>query len=145
MATPYESARLILELYEMRREPTMRAARDFFVGFDPRTVEEFVAGMSGPNGAYVRMVTSYWEMAASLVVNGAIDAKMFNDANGEHVVVFGKLEPMLAALREKMGNPGAWKSLEAVVMGMPDARSRVDGTMKRIREMLAARAAAAKA
>ena len=41
-----------------------------------------------------------------------------------------------------MGNPGVYKSLETVVMGMPNARERVDGTVKRIRAMVAARAAA---
>jgi hypothetical protein len=35
------------------------------------------------------MVISCWDMAASLVLNGAIDEKMFNDADGEHLVIFG--------------------------------------------------------
>ena len=141
MATPYESARLILELYELRRDPKMRDSRNYWIGFDPQSTDEMTAAMMGPDGALVRMAPSYWEMAASLVVNGAIDAKMFNDANGEHVIVFGKLEPLLPAMREAMGNPGVYKNLETVVMSLPDARNRVDGTVKRIRAMVAARAA----
>jgi hypothetical protein len=145
MATQYESARLILELYNLRREGTMREARGFWLAFSPETVEDLMAGMAGPNGAYIRMVISYWEMACSLVVNGAIDEKMFNDANGEHLVVFGKVEPVIAKFRETMGDPNAWKNLETVALGAPNARNRIDGMRARIKAMLAARAEAAKA
>jgi hypothetical protein len=145
MATPYESAKLILQLYEMRREATMREARNAWMPFNPETVEDLQAAMGGPNGAYIRMVVSYWEMACSLVVNGAIDAKMFNDANGEHLVVWGKIEPVAAKWREATGEPNMWKNLETVAMGVPDARKRIDGIKARIKAMMAARAAATKA
>jgi hypothetical protein len=144
MSTQYESARLILELYNLRREATMREARSFWIGFEPQSVDDLAAAMGGPNGAYVRMVISYWDMAASLVLNGAIDQKMFNDANGEHLVVFSKIEALIPAWREKMGEPSVWKSLETVALSGPDARRKIDGIRERIRAMLAARAAAAK-
>ena len=145
MATQYESARLILELYNLRREPLMREARNFWISFDPETAEDLMAGMSGPNSAFVRMVISYWEMACSMVVNGAIDEKMFNDANGEHLVVFGKIEAAMPKWREITGDPNMWKNLETVALGGPDARVKIDGIKARIKGMLAARAAAAKA
>ncbi len=145
MPTQYESARLILELYNLRREETMRAARSFWLGFNPETAADMMAAMAGPNGNYVRMVVSYWDMACALVVNGAIDAKMFNDANGEHLVVFGKIEPIIAAWREAMGDANVWKNLETVALGAPNARERIDGIKARIKAMLAARAQAAQA
>jgi hypothetical protein len=143
MATPYESAQLILELYNLRREATMREARNFWFSFNPETIEEYTTAMMGPNGGYVRMVASYWDMAASLVLNGAIDPKMFNDANGEHLVVFGKLEGILPRMREMMGDPNIGKNLETVALSAPDARQKIDGIMARIKGMIAARAAAA--
>ena len=143
MATQYESARLILELYDLRREATMREARNFWFAFNPETPEDLMAAMGGPNGGHVRMVISYWDMASSLVLNGAIDEKMFNDANGEHLVVFGKLEGLIPKWREVMGEPNVWKSLETVALRAPDARNRIDGIKARIKGMLAARAAAA--
>ncbi len=143
MATQYESARLILELYNLRREATMREARNYWMTFDPETVEDLMAGMSGPNGAYIRMVISYWDMACSLVVNGAIDQKMFNEANGEHLVIFGKLEAAIPKWREMTGNPNTWKNLETVALSGPDARKNIDSIKARIKGMLAARAAAA--
>ena len=101
-----------LTLYEQRREETMRKARDFFMSFDPRTFEEYMAGLMGPHSGYIRMVVSYWEMAASLVNNGAIDAKMFTDANGEFVIVFGKVEPFIPRFRAAFGNPNFLINLE---------------------------------
>ena len=91
------------------------------------------------------MVLSYWDMAASLVVNGAIDQKMFNDANGEHLVVFGKIEALIPTLRETMGDPNAWKNLETVALSGPDARRNIDAIKARIKAMLAARSETARA
>jgi hypothetical protein len=56
-----EEAGLILKLYELRREETMRKARDwFFREFNPETVADFNAAMFSPNSGYLRMVISYW-------------------------------------------------------------------------------------
>jgi hypothetical protein len=139
---PVESAKLILELYELRREETMRKARDFVVTFDPRTFEEFIAEYFGAHSAYLRMVLSYWNMAASFVLNGAIDRKMFEDANGEHILAFSKIEPFLAQMRQVMGSDRYMDSLEQLCLSMPDGRERIDGMRERIRAMLANRAAA---
>src|SRR4030095_8303436 len=99
MESKHESARLILELYDLRREETMRKAREWFLRFNPTTVEEFRAGVLGEHNAYFRMVASYWDMAASLVNHGAIDEEMFTDANGEYMIVYAKVEPFLAEMR----------------------------------------------
>ena len=120
----------------------MREARSFWIGFNPQTADDLAAAMGGPNGAHVRMVISYWEMACSLVLNGAIDQKMFNDANGEHLLVFGKVEHLIPAWREKMGDPTVWKSLETVALSTPDARQKIDAIRERIKAAVAARAAA---
>ena len=145
MPTPFESAQLILSLYETRREETMRKARDFVFTFDPRSFEELMAGMMGPQGGYVRMVLSYWDMAAGFVENGAIDRKMFLDANGEFISLFGKIEAFLPQLRAAFMNPSFATNLESLTLSMPNARERIDGTMARIRAMLAERSAAANA
>jgi hypothetical protein len=78
------------------------------------------------------MVTTYWDMACSFVVNGAIDEKMFNDANGEHIATYAKLEPFVAQIREVMKMPRYMENLEKVVMNLPDAATR----LTRVREML---------
>lgn len=140
--TKVESADLILKLYELRREEKMREARNWMFSFNPTSADGYFQTMMDPNvGAYLRMVTSYWEMAASFVNHGAIDAEMFNDTAGEHIMVFAKIEPFLSELREKFQRPEAFKHLEKVIMDRPDGAERVTQTqewMKKIGEEIAA-------
>jgi hypothetical protein len=140
MSSPYESASLLLKLYELRRDTTMREARNWYArSFNPSTLDEILQTLSGPNSGHFRMVTSYWDMAASLVLNGAIDEKMFLDANGEHNVVFAKIEPFLEEYRSR-GVPNYMASLEKLCMKAPDAKA----TMASLRERFRAIAAAAR-
>ena len=142
MSNAVDSANLILKLYELRREETLRKAREFMLPFDPASFEEVQAGYMGPQGTYIRMVTSYWEMACSFVTSGAIDAKTFDDANGEHILVFSKIQPWLPQLREMFGSEGFMKNLEKVCSEAPGGLERVTATRERIRKMLAMRRAA---
>ncbi|HTK37879.1 MAG TPA: DUF4760 domain-containing protein, partial [Pyrinomonadaceae bacterium] len=112
-----ESADLILKLYDLRREATMREARNWMFTFNPQSAEDVEKTMMDPQvGAYLRMVLSYWDMAGALVNHGAIDADMFNETVGEHIGVYTKLEPFIAELREKWQMPEAFKNLEKVVL-----------------------------
>ena len=143
MSSPYESADLLMKLYDLRREPAMREARAWFAAdFNPTTFEEVQQALRGPMSPQFRMVTSYWDMAASFVNNGAIDETMFNDANAEQFVVFAKIEPFVAEYRQMMGNPAAWAHIEKVVMKTPGAKERLAATRERFRAMAAARRAA---
>jgi len=140
-------ADLILKLYELRREPVMRHARSWFFTFNPTKVEDFMDVLTSENSGHYRMVVSYWDMAASLVNNGAIDAKMFNDANGEHVFVYAKVQPFLTQLRAE-GNPEYLAHLEKLVTEMPNSEERLNYVRTRIQKMIELyqqRAAAAKA
>lgn len=142
MGAKQEDAKLILKLYDLRREAVMREARHWFVrDFHPTSAAAILEVMKGEHSAAYRMVTSYWEMAATLVNHGAIDAAMFNDANGEHLLVFAKIEPYLAELRTGYGNPRLMASLEKLVRSLPDS----ERVMKALRERVKAMAAAAKA
>lgn len=136
-----ESADLILKLYDLRREATMRKARDWFFSFNPTSADDIEKTMMDPEvGAYLRMVTSYWEMAAALVNHGAIDAELFNDTVGEHIGVFSKIEPYLADLRTKWEMPEAFKSLEKVIYDKPGGKEQLAKTrewMKSINEQIA--------
>ena len=136
-----ESADLILKLYDLRREATMRKARDWMFTFNPTSAQDFMATMMDPEvGGYLRMVTSYWDMAASFVNHGAIDAEMFNDTVGEHTMVFAKIEPFLAELREIFQEPKAFAHLEKVILDQPNGAEKVKKTqewMKSIQEQMA--------
>lgn len=139
MSSPYESATLIIRLYELRREATMREARNWFArSFNPTSIDDVMQAVSGPNSGYFRMVTSYWDMAAAFVLHGAIDEAMFNDANGEQHVVFAKIEPFIGEYRTRMGNQAYLGSLEKLVMKAPGAKERLAMLRERFRAMAAA-------
>lgn len=141
MSKPAKSADLIMKLYDLRREPTMRKARDWMFTFNPTSAEDFEKTMMDPEvGAYLRMVTSYWEMAASFVNHGAIDAEMFNDTSGEQIGIFAKIEPFLPELRERWQEPTAFKNLEKLIYDSPGGKERLAKTrewMKSILEQMA--------
>jgi hypothetical protein len=148
----HHDADLILKLYELRREPVMREARNWFFTFNPKSTQDFFDAVSSDKSGYYRMVISYWDMAASLVTNGAIDAQMFNDANGEHLFIYSKLEPFLADLRRESGNPEFMAHLEKVVKEIPNVdekiaalRARISRIMDMMQQRTAQAAAAAEA
>src|SRR4029079_7010986 len=125
----HDDADLILKLYDLRREATMREARNWMFTFNPTSAEDVEKTMMDPQvGAYLRMVLSYWDMAGALVNHGAIDADMFNETVGEHIGVYTKLEPFIAELREKWQMPEAFKNLEKVILDRPDGAERVAET-----------------
>ena len=137
MPTPFESASLNLQLFALRREPVLREARAWFLrDFNPETFAELVMLVGGDRNASFRMVLGYWDMAASLVTTGAIDAEAFRAAHSEIFATFAKIHPFLAELRTASGEPGFCKHVEAIVLAAPDA----EAVLARRRE--AARAAA---
>jgi hypothetical protein len=122
-------AMAILKLYELRGEALMREARAwFFTEFVPRSGTEIVRLMlSGQKeSAFYRMVASHWEVAASLVNNGGIDERLFLEANTEHVVVYAKLQPFLAEMREVMGEPDYMANLERLVLKVPGVERKLE-------------------
>jgi len=132
----YKDADLILKLYDLRREKTMRDARNWFFTFNPQSTKDFMDVLTSEQSGLYRMVISYWEMAASLVNHGAIDPEMFNDANGEHIFVYAKLEPFLPALREEMGNPQFLEHLEKVVKEIPEYEAKLTAIRTRLQKII---------
>jgi len=124
MPSPFESASLNLQLFALRREPVLREARHWFLrDFNPETLDELVALVSGERNASFRMVAGYWDMAASLVTTGAIDADAFLAAHGEVFTAFSKIHPFLADLRQISGEPDFCTHVEAVVIAAPNAEA----------------------
>ena len=140
MPTPFESAQLNLQLFDLRREPVLRASRAWFViEFNPETFADLIATVSGERNSSFRMVLGYWDMAASMVTTGAIDGDAFRAAHGEIVATFSKVQPFLAELRTATAEPEFCKHLEAVVMGTPDAEAMLKRRREAIRAAVKAR------
>ena len=119
----------ILKLYELRRDEEMRSARKwYFSEFAPQNVMDILKLYRGGEraSAYFRMVTSYWDMAASFVNNGGIDTKIFLDAGTEHIFVFSKIEPFLAEIRTTFNEPDYLSQLEKLVLSIPDIEQKLE-------------------
>ena len=144
MSKKQEEAGLVLKLYELRREDTMRKARDwYFREFHPESIADFTEAMFGEHSGHLRMVVSYWDMAAALVNDGAIRLDLFTSTNGEHVGVFSKIEPLLGEIRSAHA-PQFAVNLEKLIDATPDGRTRAAKArerMKAIRDQMAAKQA----
>jgi len=107
MATAAD-AEIVMRIYEIRREETLRKARHFMVfGFNPETLEELRAvsrDFSATENAWWRQTLSYWEMAASLVLRGTVDADVFFDSNREGILIYAKFHHFHAETEKESGN-----------------------------------------
>jgi hypothetical protein len=133
LATPAD-AEIILKLYELRTEPLLRQARAWMTGeFWPATVDEFfaVAGNpKDPHNAYFRQVTGYWEMAAAMVLHGAVSADLFVDCNAEGFFLLAKFAPILERIRER--NPGFLIKTSELVHRFSAASARYETVLKNV-------------
>jgi hypothetical protein len=128
MSDVSQAAGTLLKLYELRTEPTLRQARAWFAyEFHPETAADVLRTWLGPgySSAPYRMVTSYWDMATSLVTQGAIPAAMFNEANTEHFAVYAKLRPFLEEVRATTKYPDYLTHIERVIEMHPHPEERV--------------------
>ncbi len=122
-----KQAELILKLYEIRRETALRAARDYVGGeFMPKSVDEFVGLVKdgGKPSGHILQVYGYWDMVAAFVVHGALDEALIFDTCQEMYFQFEKIQPYLAGFREKMNLPEFLRSIETVVAGAQERRTR---------------------
>ena len=111
----YDDVNLILKLYETRREDRLRDARKWFTGsFKVKSLDEFHALCppgSEPNASY-RMVVTYWEMVASFLTSGVMNAELFYQSGRELLFVWVRVKDIVPALREALMHPRELKNLE---------------------------------
>lgn len=113
----HDDVKLILHLYELRREQRLRVARAWFIAHCKAATFEDMMKLAPPGSeenASLRMVSSYWDMAASFVRSGALNADLFYESNRELLVVYARLKPMLAAVRQAYEDPFYLHSLEEI-------------------------------
>jgi hypothetical protein len=142
LATPAD-ADIILKLYELRTETVMREARNWVIGqFWPNTVDDVfdvLQNPAHPHNPHLRQVLSYWEMAAALVLHGAVSAELFVDTNGEGFFLLAKFAHILEGIRER--NATFLTKTSELVSRFSTAGQRYEGVLKSveaIRQRLAA-------
>ncbi len=136
-ATP-KDAELIMKLYDLRREPELRKARDWWLAkFWPSSADEFVktaSAMGSPENNWIRQVGSYWSMASLFVLSGALNADLFLQpaCSGEMFFLFAKIHPFLGEIRQKLGDPHLFANIEAVINSNKFGRDRLKFTLERV-------------
>jgi hypothetical protein len=136
-----DDARLILELYDLRREPELRKARQWWlVTFWPKSADDFVkvaTALGSEENNWLRQVGSYWGIAVSFVLNGVVSEKLFFQVSfcGEMYFIFAKVRPFLTELREKMNNPELFLTIEKTIMGSKLARAQFEKVEARVSAM----------
>jgi hypothetical protein len=132
MATAAD-AELVLRLYELRQEETLRKARRFLVfEFNPKTVEELRVvsrDTKSEYNPYWRQAMSFWEMAHSMVLRGAIDPDLFLDSNLEGILIYAKFHHFHAVTEKESGNPFMGKTAELIAK-YPAAKARYEAFLK---------------
>ena len=141
-----KDAELILKLYELRQEPELRKARNWFlVTFWPETAEEYEQverSFGSQENNWLRQAMGYWNMAAALVLHGTLDHDLFLEpaCSGEMFFCFAKMAPILEEVRAKTQNPQMLANIEKVIKSSKAGRERLAVLEKRV----AARKAAMK-
>jgi|SRR6185437_78214 hypothetical protein len=133
----HHDAEIILKLYDLRREDVLRKARHWVVfEFNPKTPEEFLAllqsGGSQEN-AYFRQAISYWEMAASLVIHGAVKSDLYLESNGEGILIFAKFYAFRETYLSKTGFPFMRQTAQ-MIEKYPMARDRFNARLKMVQD-----------
>jgi len=131
-------AQLILQLYDLRREPEMRKARNWWLTqFWPRNADDFISiasALGSQENNWLRQVGGYWGIAASLVLQGALNEELFLRPafSGEMFFLFAKIHPFLKELREKLGDPEAFGDIEKAITRTKWGRDRLKFILKRV-------------
>jgi hypothetical protein len=131
-------ALVVLQLYDLRREAEMRKARNWFTTeFWPQSADDVLKvanAFPSQENAWMRQVGGYWDMAASLVLHGAVNEELFLQPGicGEMFFIFAKIHPFLKEMREKMNNPEAFANIEKVATGSKLARKRLERVSKNV-------------
>ena len=103
----HEQAQLHLQIYDLRREARMRQARDwFFKNYNVSTFEDAmrIAAPGTESGAFVGMVTSYWEQACAMLNYGLLHEDLFFETSGEFFGVWEQVKPIVPKAREQFSN-----------------------------------------
>ncbi|HEV2314682.1 MAG TPA: hypothetical protein VGR94_05210 [Candidatus Acidoferrales bacterium] len=149
----HEQGQLHLQVYDLRREPRLRQARDwFFKNYFADTFEEAmrVAPPMSEGGINFMMVVSYWDQACALLNYGLLHEGLFFETSGEFYGVWDRIKPALPQARERFKNKVFAENLEKAAGRYESwVETRSPGILAAMREftkqMSAQRAMAAKA
>lgn len=140
-APDHLDADLILKLYDLRREESLRAAREKLTSeFWPKNAKEAVAvtAHEHPLNRTYRQVSTYWEMVYRMARHGIIHGDFLVENNGEGLLLYAKVEPYLTEIRAAT-SPRSFQNAEWVAKEVSMGRTIADHMRARVKKTLAAK------
>jgi hypothetical protein len=140
-APDHLDADLILKLYDLRREASLREAREQLTReFWPKNAKEAVAivSLDHPLNRIYRQVSTYWEMVYRMARHGIIHGDFLVENNGEGLLLYAKVEPYLAEVRAA-ASPRSFQNAEWVATEVPMGRTIAEHMRARVKKTLAAK------
>ena len=133
-------AQLILQLYDLRREPEMRKARAWWVSFDPQSADDFLKvawALGTQENAWLRQVSGYWNIVASFVLHGVLNEDLFLQPgfSGELFLIYSKVHPLVGELRQKLNDPNFFLQVEKALTRSKWGKNRLEFMIKRVETM----------
>ena len=111
----HEQAQLHLQVYDLRREPRLRQARDwFFKNYFVESVDDAmrIAAPGTERGAFVGMVLGYWEQACALLNYDLLHEDLFFETSGEFFGIWERAKPIVPQARERFAYQGYLAQME---------------------------------
>lgn len=135
-----QDAQLLLQLDRLQKESEMRKARLWWRDrFWPQNAADYIK-IEMVHGSresdWLRQVTTFWGMAASLVLDGTLSEKAFFNPtfSNELFTVFSKVQPFLKDLRRRTDNPDFMANMEEVILNSKIGRDRLRLESERLAE-----------
>ena len=136
----HEQAQLQLQVYDLRREPRLRQARDWFQqNYNADTLEEAmrIAAPGTEHGTYLGMVIGYWEQACALLNYGLLHEDLFFETSGEFFGVWEQLRTVVPQFRETYKEPHMLSNLEKAAKRYEEwSEKRAPGHIAAMREWM---------
>jgi hypothetical protein len=136
----HEQAQLQLQLFEQRREPRLRQARDWFwKNYHVETLDDAmrIAAPGTEGGQFAMMVTSYWDQACAMLNYDLLHEDLFFETTGEFFGVWETVKAVVPQFRERFHNTQFLGNLEKAAQRFEAwSEKRSPGHVAAMREMM---------
>jgi hypothetical protein len=138
----HHDAELIIKLYDLRREASLREARSALNSrYWPGSADEAIEVTRHDHPLYTafRQVAGYWEMVFGMAHHGIVHPDYLVENSGEGLLLFTRIEPYLDAIRAAT-NPRYFVHAEWAARFTEMGRAIAETHRKRIASVKATRA-----
>lgn len=140
-APDHHDADLVIKLYDLRREASLREARETIAReFWPKGAAEAVAvtRMDHPLNRAYRQVSTYWEMVYRMARYGIVHGDFLVENSAEGLLLYARVEPYLAEIRAAT-SARSFQHAEWIAAEVPLGRSIAAHMRERVKKTLAAK------